>query len=38
MAMELHGGVWNHDHHCVVDMLETTMLLKYVKDFSRLFR
>ncbi|PVD34583.1 hypothetical protein C0Q70_05859 [Pomacea canaliculata] len=38
LAMEKHLGVWSHKHHCIVDMLETEMLLNYVTDFSRLFR
>ena len=38
LAMEIHRSVWNNDHHCIVDRLETKMLLDHVKDFSRTFK
>ncbi|KAK7096800.1 uncharacterized protein [Littorina saxatilis] len=38
LAMEKHGSVWNHHHHCVANMLETRMMLNYVTDFSRQFK
>ncbi|XP_046363166.2 uncharacterized protein LOC124139838 [Haliotis rufescens] len=38
IAMEKHKSVWNHDHNCVGDRLETDMVLKYAEDFSKLYR
>lgn len=38
LAMERHRSVWSRDHHCIVDRLETTMLLDYVTDFSKVFQ
>ncbi|KAL8568849.1 hypothetical protein ACOMHN_053847 [Nucella lapillus] len=38
LAMEKHRSVWNHHHHCVANLLETEMLLNYIRDFSRQFR
>ena len=38
LAMEKQRTVWDKDHHCVADRLETTMLLDYVTDFSRVFK
>ncbi|XP_005111704.1 uncharacterized protein LOC101847301 [Aplysia californica] len=38
LAMETQKSVWNRNHHCIVDRLETSMLLDYVTDFSRMFK
>ncbi|CAG5115767.1 unnamed protein product [Candidula unifasciata] len=38
LAMETQRDIWSRDHHCVADRLETTMLLDYVTDFSRVFK
>ncbi|XP_046379136.2 uncharacterized protein LOC124150965 [Haliotis rufescens] len=38
VAMEKDGSVWNHNHHCVGDRLETDIVLKYAEDFSLLYR
>lgn len=38
LALEKQQNVWSSNHHCVADRLETTMLLDYVTDFSRVFR
>ncbi|CAL1536597.1 unnamed protein product [Lymnaea stagnalis] len=38
LAMERERSAWTKNHHCIVDRLETTMLLNYVTDFSRVFR
>ena len=37
LGMETQKNVWNRDHHCIVDRLETTRLLDYITDFSSLF-
>ncbi|XP_059152576.1 uncharacterized protein LOC131938533 [Physella acuta] len=38
LAMERQRSLWNNNHHCIVDRLETTMVLDYVTDFSRVFK
>ncbi|GFN76602.1 hypothetical protein PoB_000310800 [Plakobranchus ocellatus] len=38
VALEKQRSVWSSHHHCVADRLETTMVLDYVTDFSRVFR
>ncbi|XP_055893294.1 uncharacterized protein LOC129921593 [Biomphalaria glabrata] len=38
LALEKDKSVWNKNHHCVTDKLETTMVLDYVTDFSRVFK
>uniref|UniRef100_A0A0B6ZQB1 Sulfatase N-terminal domain-containing protein n=1 Tax=Arion vulgaris TaxID=1028688 RepID=A0A0B6ZQB1_9EUPU len=38
VAMEKHKAVWSTGHHCIADRLETTMVLDYITDFSRVFR
>ncbi|KAH9495235.1 hypothetical protein Btru_015793 [Bulinus truncatus] len=37
LALEKDKSVWNKNHHCVNDRLETKVLLDYVTDFSRVF-
>ena len=34
VAMEKHKAVWNHNHHCVGDRMESDIILKYVRDFA----
>ncbi|XP_041356759.1 uncharacterized protein LOC121373967 isoform X1 [Gigantopelta aegis] len=34
VAMEKHKSVWNHNHHCVGDRMESDIVLKYVRDFA----
>ena len=38
LAMEKQRSVWSPNHHCVADRLETSMVLDYVTDFSRVFK
>ena len=38
LAMETQRSVWNKNHHCIVDRLETSMLLDYITDFSTVFK
>ncbi|GFR60724.1 hypothetical protein ElyMa_003538900 [Elysia marginata] len=38
LALEKQRSIWSPNHHCVADRLETTMVLDYVTDFSRVFK
>ncbi|ESO93710.1 hypothetical protein LOTGIDRAFT_93092, partial [Lottia gigantea] len=36
-AMEKHLSMWNNDHQCVGDRLETDLILDYTRDLARAF-